>query len=124
MSTQWERQEQAALVKWFRLKYLDVLIDASPNPGKMDKKKAAIMKAEGQLKGSPDIRIYKAARGYHGLFIELKLNKTERHAKGVLSESQKECLKYLNDEGYYAVACWGWIAAKEIIDWYLDKGAS
>lgn len=121
LSTQWERQEQCALVKWFRLKYRDVLIDATPNPGKMDAQKGAIMKAEGLLRGSPDLRIYKSCRGYHGLFIELKLNKSERHAKGVLSDAQKQCLKQLNDEGYYAVACWGWIAGKEIIDWYLGE---
>lgn len=121
MSVQWERIEQRNLVKWFGLKYRDVLLDASPNPGRMDLKKAAIMKAEGLLAGSPDIRIYKASRGYHGLFIELKVDKTERHAKGVVSRLQQECLDKLNKEGYCAVVCWGWIAAKEKIDWYLNE---
>lgn len=121
MSIQWERREQTYLIKWFLLKYRDVLIDASPNPGKMDPRKAAIMKAEGLLAGSPDIRVYKAAKGYHGLFIELKVDKTARHAKGVVSKLQQECLDKLNMEGYCAVVCYGWIAAKEKIDWYLNE---
>lgn len=121
MSIQWERREQVALVKWFRLKYRNVLIDASPNPGKMDKRKAAMMKAEGLLVGSPDLRVYKASRGYHGMFIELKVDKSEYHAKGVVSDNQKLRLGQLTAEGYYAIPVWGWIAAKAKIDWYLNE---
>ncbi len=120
MATQWERQEQVHLVRWFKYKYPKVLIDATPNPGRMDKKKAAIMKAEGLLTGSPDIRVYKACKGYHGLFIELKIEKTEKHAKGVVSEIQKLRLEQLNEDGYYAVPVWGWPAASKVIDWYLE----
>ncbi len=121
MAVQWERKEQTYLVKWFHLKYRNILLDASPNPGKMDKKKAAMMSAEGLLAGSPDIRVYKACRGYHGLFVELKVDKTERHARGRVSEIQQECIDKLNAAGYHAVVCFGWISAKEIIDWYLNE---
>jgi hypothetical protein len=120
MSVQWERKEQSWVVKWFRLKYPGVLIDASPNPGKMGMRAAGLMKAEGLLAGSPDIRVYKAMRGYHGLFIELKVDKTKLHAKGKLSMAQKVILAQLNAEGYHAVCCYGWMAAKEVIDWYLS----
>ncbi len=121
MSMQWERREQSWLVKWFKLKYKDILIVASANGGARDAKQAALMKGEGVCAGFPDLGIYKANRGYHGLFIEMKVDKTERHAKGVLSALQKERLQYLMDEGYYAIVCYGWLQGKEVIDWYLGE---
>jgi len=116
---QWESKEQQYLIQWFRLKYRDVKIVASANGGSRNKFEAANLKRSGVTAGVPDIQILKAARGYHGLFIELKATPSKLRKKGVVSEAQKVLIDYLNQEGYLAVVCWGWVEAKDKIDWYL-----
>lgn len=123
MAVQWERREQTCLVQWFRLKYKDILIAASANGGRRNAFEAANMKREGVLAGMPDIQVCRASRHYHGLFIELKTPKSEKHAAGIVSPLQKQRLSKLMDEGYYAVACWGWLQAQDVIDWYLAEGS-
>jgi hypothetical protein len=121
MGIQWERKEQAWLVQWFRLKFPDKLIVASANGGSRNAKEAVNLKREGVLAGAPDLVIYCARRGYHGLFIELKDPGSSERAKGRLSTVQGNMLNRLNAEGYYAVCCWGWLQAKEVINWYLGE---
>lgn len=121
MTIQWERREQASLVQWFKLKYPGILIVASANGGARNIKEAANLKREGVCAGFPDIQIPVAAQSYHGLFIEMKATESHLHAKGRLSTVQKNILNRLNTAGYYAVCCWGWLQAKEVIDWYLGE---
>ena len=102
------------------MRYPNILIAASANGGARNPKEAANMKREGVCPGWPDIHILNACRGYHGLFIELKAPKTATSAAGRLSIVQKNVLQKLNDAGYYAIASWGWLEAKEIVEWYLD----
>lgn len=54
---------------------------AIPNGGKRSKATAGKLKAEGVKAGVPDLFLPVARNGYHGLFIELKVNgrKQERH---------------------------------------------
>jgi hypothetical protein len=54
------------------------------------------------------------AKGYHGLFIEMK-TKTGR-----IAESQKRWLKALNELGYLAVIARGWEEARDILLEYLE----
>jgi hypothetical protein len=54
-----------------------------------------------------------ARGGYHGLYIELKTG------KGRTSESQDWWIDKLTIEGYKAVVCRGWEAAKDMIEEYL-----
>lgn len=116
-----ERKEQQWLVQWFRLKYKNILIAASANGGSRDCAEAVNMKREGVLAGIPDLQIFRAAQGYHGLFIEMKAPKTLASKAGVLSARQKTMLMKLNAEGYYARAAWGWLDGKSIIEWYLEE---
>lgn len=120
MGVQRERKEQEYLVQWFKLKYRDILIVASANGGARDPRQGAHMKREGVCAGFPDLGIYKACKGYHGLFIELKAPKTATQPAGRLSPLQKLRLAQLNAEGYLAVARWGWLEGKETIDAYLE----
>lgn len=119
MPIQRERKEQEYLVQWFKLKYRDVLIAASANGGARNPREAANMKREGVLAGIPDLQIFKACKGFHGLFIEMKAPATESHVKGKVGMQQKVIIAKLNDEKYCAKVCYGWLEAKEIIDWYL-----
>lgn len=120
MSVQRERREQQYFVQWFKLKYPDILIAASANGGARNPREAANMKREGVLSGIPDIMIFLAKGAYHGLMLELKAPKTATSAPGRLSVNQKMILQRLNDADYCAKAAWGWLEAKEIVEWYLD----
>jgi hypothetical protein len=116
-----ERREQEYFVQWIKLKYPNILIAASANGGARNPREAANMKREGVLPGHPDIQVFKACKGFHGLLIELKAPKTSVSVAGKLSMAQKLILQQLNDEGYYARAAWGWLEAKLIAEWYLNE---
>ncbi len=79
-------------------------------------------------KGSPDLSIFRAAGGYHGLFIELKADgKSPYKLNGELKkdkhlENQDEFHQKLRDEGYYVTFATGFNETKNILDNYLkDK---
>jgi hypothetical protein len=123
-----EHQEQVALFLWARnpltiRQYpgLD-LLHAIPNKGygkrgedpRRAKREGARRKAEGRLAGIPDINLPVAQGNYHGLYIELKA------PKGRATASQKDILGRLAAQGYLCVVCWGWWAAKGVIESYYD----
>lgn len=75
----------------------------------------------------PDLIILEPRNGYHGLFIELKLEtpfkkdgsikaSKDDHLKG-----QLETIEKLNAKGYLACFSWGFDMTKEIIDNYLKQ---
>lgn len=119
-----ERKEQEWLVQWFKLKYKDEIIAASANGGRRDCKEAMNLKREGVLAGMPDIQIFAARHGYNGLLIEMKAPQSSTKAKGRLTTKQTEILKRLNEKNYLAQVAWGWLEAKDIIDYYFDEGGS
>lgn len=112
-----EHDHQVSLMRWIALstpRYPVLgLIFAIPNGGARHIKVAAKLKAEGVKKGIPDLFFAYPARGYHGLFIELK---TE---SGRVSKEQKEMIERLSKVGYKAVVCRGWEDAKDEILNYL-----
>jgi len=106
-------------MKWWRLSCNHFGIDekllfAIPNGGRRDVATASNLKAEGVRAGVPDLFLAVPAFGYHGLFVELK-----REKGGVVSDFQKEYIARLNDLGYQAIVCHGWIEAKNSIESYL-----
>ena len=73
----------------------------------------------------PDLLILEPQKGYHGLFIELKVE-TPYKKDGTLKKSdhlkgQEESMQTLREKGYFAVFAWEFEKIKEIIDWYLNK---
>jgi hypothetical protein len=112
-----EAQEQEALFRWIafaagqrpalRMMY------HIPNEGKRSATLGAAMKRQGLRPGVPDLCLPVAAGGQHGLYIELKAR------NGKASESQKQWLEDLRDQGYAAEICHGWEAAKVTIENYL-----
>ena len=105
-----EHAEQVAVVQWARfsagrfpcLRWLHAI----PNGGARgdNARSAAIrgahLKAEGLTRGISDLFLPHAARGYHGLYIEMK-------RPGALKElrpEQKEFLAYCEKAGYLAQA--------------------
>ena len=86
-----------------------------PNGGKRDKRTAVALKRQGVKAGVPDICLPVARNGYHGLYIELKAGKNKA------TKNQEKWQVFLNDQGYYAVICYGWREAAKVIEEYLLK---
>ena len=121
-STSSEHAEQATLVQWFARQYPKIghLLVASMNGafiggGRGRFALIAKYKTAGMRNGFPDLFLPVPTAHHHGLFIEMKRTKGGR-----VSPEQKDWLEYLNDAGYKAVVCKGFIEAKEEIECYLS----
>lgn len=57
---------------------------------------------------------------YHGLYIELKLEKRRKEKGGGCSDQQIAFNEYANSVGYKAVVCYGWQEAWKAIEEYLN----
>ena len=113
-----EAEEQRALFSWAALqagRYPELrFMYHVPNGGKRNAREAALLKAEGVKSGVPDIVLPAPRKPFHGLYIELK-----RQKSGTVSEDQKKYLEYLSLAGYRAVVCRGWMQARDEIMSYL-----
>jgi hypothetical protein len=105
---------QIAVIQYLKMAYPNAIYCASAGGMFTSMKQAIKMKATGYVKGFPDLQICEPNEKYHGLFIELKVD------KGVASKEQKEWIKVLNKKGYYASICKGFDQAKEVIDVYFN----
>ena len=88
-----------------------------PNEGKRSVKTGARLKAEGLKKGVPDVCLPVARGGCHGLYIELK-----RERSGRATPEQVAWMDALMAEGYAVSLCHGWERAAEAIETYLEGG--
>lgn len=118
-----EHGEQAALFDWANwqanLGYEPLRwMFAIPNGGKRDDWTGAALKAEGVKSGVPDMCLPYPARGYHGLYIEMKVGNKKA------APEQIDYLKWLTDCGYLALVANGFDEAKIILCDYLgiDNG--
>ena len=85
-----EHMEQVRFVSWFRKTYPEHWIFAVPNGGNRNRVTAAQMKAEGVMRGVPDLFVPSM-----GLWIEMK-----RQKGGALSPDQKAWRDYLQQHNY------------------------
>lgn len=111
---QYEAQVQEAFFQWAayypELKYMY----AVPNGGSRNRLEAVSLKRQGVKAGVPDICLPLPSGRYHGLYIEMK------YGKNTPSDKQKEYIDYLNKVGYKAVVCYGFDAARRVIQGYLN----
>ncbi len=111
-----EHQDQKALIDWTELKGFPYnLIFAIPNGGLRRKAVAGKLKAEGVKAGVPDLFLPVPRKGFHGLFIELKIGKNKP------TKLQLEKFEELTNQGYLVVLCYGWQSAMEAIENYLTE---
>jgi hypothetical protein len=114
-----ESAEQRALIAWFRFAHKQLgipderLLFAVPNGGWRRRAEAAILIGEGVRPGIPDLFLAVARGSAGGLFIEMKTD------TGVVSASQKQAHKILQDQGYRVVVARGFQAAAAAITDYL-----
>lgn len=114
-----ETQEQIALMMWCEFQKnvhpeLDLIFHIV-NEGKRSVRTGAELKRMGMKKGVPDICLPVPKGTYHGLWIELKADKTKRATK-----EQREWLIKLSEQGYKAVVCYGADDAVSVIKEYLN----
>lgn len=102
-----EDGEQAAVIDYCELNHIVVV--HIPNEGKRSQAYGARMQRLGMKKGFPDLFFPTPGGGYHGLFIEMKRDKTAR-----VTAEQKGWLSYLSLQGYRAVVCYG--ASEAIVE--------
>lgn len=110
-----EEDLQQSCVRWFDYEYpsLRHLLHHSPNGGRRTLREAARFKSMGTKAGFPDLILCMAARGYHGLFIEMKSE------KGTQTALQKTWQTALEEQGYRYVVCRSFDDFKRIINTYV-----
>jgi hypothetical protein len=69
--------------------------------------------AEGVRAGVPDLCLPVARKGYHGLYLELKVG------RNTISDLQEQWIDALREQGYFVDVAWGWQAAAQVIADYL-----
>lgn len=97
-----EHLEQVRFVSWFRRNYPVVRIFAIPNGGTRSKIQGATMKAEGVIRGVPDLYIPR-----WNMWIEMKRTKG-----GTVSPEQADWITYLRSIGHTCIIGRGFEDAK------------
>ena len=119
-----EHRHQVTIVAWAagsRYKYPELaMLYAVPNGGQRNKAVAAKLKREGVKAGQPDLCLPVGRRGYHSLYIELKVPKTPVSEKTYPSKLQRAVGRALSTEGNLAVVCWGQNATIKVLEYYLS----
>lgn len=122
-----EDNHQAALIRWADWQTPQhpelAMLCHMPNGGKRDKVQAARLKAQGVKAGYPDLLLDVPRGTFHGLRIELKAPADDGRKAGTASPEQRKWLADLTAQGYRAVICVGWEAARDEILSYLNRGA-
>lgn len=117
-----EHEQQVALFQWIDGKAIEHeelgYAYATPNGGKRDRCTGQKLKAEGVRPGIPDIFLPVARKGYHGLYIEMKV-RYEDGSKNYPSEEQYDRIDQLTRQGYLVVVCYTWVEAAKVIALYL-----
>lgn len=106
-----EHAEQVGFLNWFKSRYPGVMIIAIPNGGKRDIRTATKLKAEGVLRGVPDLFI-----PAFGTWIEMK------KPGGKLSPAQKDVIAYLKSIGHTVIIGFGAEdASKQVLKHMLKR---
>lgn len=116
-----EHAHQSALFCWAALPATQrlwpclKLMFAVPNGGERNKIVAAKMKAEGVKAGVLDIFLPVPSKGFHGLFIEMKVGRNKP------TPGQVDFACAVSDLDYCCVLCYSWEGAREQILKYLGE---
>ena len=108
-----EHEEQKGFVDWWRVRFPDVLIFAIPNGEHRAISVAKRLKAEGVVRGVPDLYVPKLK-----LWIEMK-----RQKGGRLSAEQKAIIPYLESIGDAVIVGYGAEDASRKVLEFIKKRA-
>lgn len=111
----WALYQQAAIPEL-------ALLAHWPNGGERGELEAWRMKGQGTKSGPPDWYLDVARGGFFGLRIELKPTREDLGGrKPWVRHEQREWIRMLREQGYYAVVCEGWEAARDALLAYLRQ---
>lgn len=91
-----------------------------PNGGERNVAVAARLKAEGVKKGVLDIFVAVPRGQYHGLWIEMKIEKHRNRQRGGMSPEQVEFGKVQLSLGYRVEVCYTWEEALNVWRDYVN----
>lgn len=115
---QTEHLEQCTVFEWARMsvkKYPPLkYMYGTLNGVKLNMGQAVKAKRAGNRRGVPDIVLPFPNKGFHGLYIELKINGNKP------SKEQKEYIEYLTIVGYKAEVAYGSVEAIDHITDYME----
>ena len=95
-----ESDHQAALVKWFKIRWPEYVIHSIPNGTHIRSFKGRQKaKNEGLYKGVSDLFIVVPRGTYHGFYLEMK---DEGKKESSLTPEQKSFIQYARWAGYHA----------------------
>lgn len=123
----YEENVHSAVAQYIKIAYPKVIFNTDLSGIRLRMSQAIKAKELRSSRSFPDLVIYEPRRGYHGMFIELKrpgekiLRKDGQVVADKHIQEQAEMLRKLTERGYYATFAVGFIAAKGIIDWYLNE---
>jgi hypothetical protein len=115
-----EADIQKTVVEYIRDYHPEILFTMSPAGVLSGNKQQRIIRhiqnrAMGYHKGTPDLMIFLANRGYHGLFIELKAGKNTQ------TDEQIEFQARAGENRYLYKLCRSFEETREVIDWYATQ---
>jgi len=111
-----EEIEQCKLFDWIRtIPELEKCAFHIANERKTNPMRGLLLKRMGVLSGVSDVFIALPKGGFHGLFLELKAGNNKA------TEHQRLFLEKMTQNGYLAICCTGYEAARAIILTYLGK---
>jgi len=121
-----EHAEQVAVIAWFRAQYPELrgCLIAIPNGAHLAgtiiqrAKKVQRMKSEGLTPGVADLFLMATTGTHSGLWIEMKRVK---FTPSDVSKEQREFQVRALTQGYHAVVCGGFEAAREAIKKYFGE---
>ena len=117
-----EAQEQRAFVKWLSTHHLlKNLFCKIYNEGARTPAQGWHAKLLGLRAGVSDLFIYYPCGGYHGLFVEMKRNRTYSRSERMTDTwlAQEEFQRIVKDVGFAAFFCYGFDDAVRTVNNYL-----
>lgn len=130
-----EAQEQKAVIDWAKLIRIEegLLVEhlvMIPNESILGRatpgERRAIlagMHSRGMKAGASDLFLAVPRGTFHGLWIEMKRDRrafrSEREADAAWKPAQREFAERRRAAGYRAEVCYGWVAARDVIESYL-----
>jgi len=124
-----EANEQAGIVQWAKLatlprrppeRLIQYLLHVT-NEGK--RRTGGFAVGQGLSAGYPDLALEIPSRGHHGLRCEVKRRPayygTEQAMKAAVSDAQRDWLRRLWGQGYFAFVGFGMNQAIDVMSWYV-----
>jgi len=109
-----EATHQEAFCKYLRLQHPGLLFFSIPNEGATSPERIAMLKRRGLLPGVCDLFIAQPTDSYAGLFLEFKFGSNK------LTGAQEAFIIKARDAFYYCEVVYSWVAAKNVLQNYLE----